>query len=155
MINIKNNKNIIITAIVVVLVGTAAFFGGIQYQKTQGVTRYAQFAQNGQRRQGQIGNYRFGRGMMGANGRAIQGQVVSADNDSITVKLPDGSSKIVNLSSTTTYNKTTAGSKSDVTTGTSIAVFGTANSDGSVTAQSVSINPQMRFGRDVAPSPKQ
>lgn len=64
------------------------------------------------------------------------------DDKSITVKLQDGSSKIVLLSNTTAYNKSATGAKSDLKTGEKVAVFGTENSDGSVTARDVQLNPR-------------
>jgi hypothetical protein len=74
------------------------------------------------------------------------GDVVSVDQNSITVKLSDGSSKIVNLTKSTTYSKTDAVSQSDVTNGTKVAVIGATNSDGSVTATRVEINPTQPIG---------
>jgi hypothetical protein len=59
--------------------------------------------------------------------------------------MEDGSSKIVLISDTTSINKSDSGSKSDLTTGTKVAVFG-ADNNGTVTAQNIQINPtQMRF----------
>lgn len=69
---------------------------------------------------------------------------ISSDDKSITVKLQDGSSKIVLLTDTTSISKSTEGSKSDLKTGEKVAVFGTENSDGSVTAQNVQLNPILR-----------
>lgn len=65
--------------------------------------------------------------------------------------MQDGSSKIVLFSDFTTYNKTSEGSKSDLKVGEKIAVFGTDNSDGSVTAQSVQLNPQLRMTNSQSP----
>ncbi|HXS15391.1 MAG TPA: hypothetical protein VN711_04635, partial [Candidatus Saccharimonadales bacterium] len=86
-------------------------------------------------------------GRSGASGGATLGKVVSVDADSITVQLPDGSSKIINISSNTKIVKTAASSVSDVTTGTTVAVFGAVSSDGSVNAQNIQIDPQMRGPR--------
>jgi hypothetical protein len=131
--------------IIAVLVGAAAFFGGMQYQKMQR-PNFAQFG-NGQfaRQGGQGGqiNRRFGQN----GGGAVAGEITSQDDKSITVKMPDGSSKIVILSSTTSINKQATGSKDDLKTGERVAVFGQSNSDGSVTAQSIQLNPAMRGTR--------
>jgi hypothetical protein len=66
----------------------------------------------------------------------------------------DGSTKIVNIAPSTTYSKTETGKKEEVVVGTKVNVFGQTNSDGSVTAQSVQINPTMRagFGGDLRPT---
>jgi len=62
----------------------------------------------------------------------------------ITVKLPDGSSKIILLSEKTSINKASEGSVADLVVGEKVAVFGTTNTDGSVTAQNIQINPVAR-----------
>ena len=134
------NKTIIIAAVVVILAGVGGFVGGMYYQKSQTATRLAQFGATGQG--GQFYR-RFGQG--GANGmNVLRGQVVSTDSNSITVKLPDGSSKIIVVGSTTAFMKSTAGALSDLKTGDTVMAFGTTNSDGSVTAQNVQINPPVR-----------
>jgi hypothetical protein len=76
--------------------------------------------------------------------RPSVGEVLSVDDKSVTIKMQDGSTKIVLLSTATTYSKSNSGTKSDMTTGTTIAVFGTENSDGSLTAQNVQLNPTSR-----------
>lgn len=128
-------KSIIITIIVALIVGAGAFFGGMKFQQAQANNmRSTQFASA----QGRFGQGRFG---MRAGGMATIGKIVSADSNSITVQMQDGSSKIINISSSTKIVKTTIASISDLTNGTQVAVFGTTNSDGSVTAQNVQINP--------------
>ena len=73
----------------------------------------------------------------------VRGQIVSSGDNTITVKLSDGSSKIVDLTSQTKINKATTGSVSDLKTGTTVTAIGTTNSDGSVTAQDVTIGNGM------------
>lgn len=133
-------KNIIITIVIVLIVGAGAFFGGMKFQQAQANnTRSAQFTTA----QGRFGQGRFvGRGM---GAMATIGKIVSADSNSITVQMQDGSSKIVNISANTKIVKTDTASASDLTNGTQVAVFGTTNSDGSVTAQNVQINPANGF----------
>ncbi len=81
------------------------------------------------------------------------GEILSEDDKSITVKMEDGSSKIVLISDTTQINKTDPGAKSDLTVGTKVGVFGVDN-NGTVTAQNIQIDPQqMRIGTPSA-SPK-
>jgi hypothetical protein len=141
--------------IIIVIVGAAAFFGGMQYQKSQQTARFGQFANsqdkmfgNGQFRPGGQGGQFGGR----RNGGAVMGEILNTDANSMTVKLPDGSSKIVVLSKSTAINKSANGTKEDLKTGERVAVFGTANSDGSVTAQNIQLNPQMRvFGGTPTP----
>lgn len=128
-----------ITGIVIVLVGAGAFLGGMKYQQAQGASSFQVAAQNGR-----FGG-RFGMGAGGQRfGAPTLGKVVSTDANSMTVQMADGSSKIVNLDSTTKIVKTSTASASDLTNDTEVAVFGTTNSDGSITAQNVQINPQIR-----------
>lgn len=76
-------------------------------------------------------------------GRGVIGEVTSKDDKSLTVKLPDGSSKIVLFSESTTFETTTKAQKSDLKTGQQVRVFGSTNSDGSLTANSIMLNPPM------------
>jgi hypothetical protein len=132
--NMKNNTVTLIIVAVVVL--AAGFFAGMKYQETK------QPSFNGQR--GMMQGQRLENGNTGANRRGFRpanGEVVSVDDKSVTVKLQDGSSKIVLLSDKTTVNKQATGSISDLKVGEKIVAFGTENSDGSITAQSIQLNP--------------
>lgn len=150
----KNNQ-IILPAIVALLIGGGVgFFGGMQYQKSQQPkNNFAAFQQSGMpgqgyARQGGMGiGEQGGANMMRGNrtgARQVMGEIISQDDKSITVKLQDGSSKIVLLSDTTSLNKSSEAGKSDLKTGTTVAVFGKENTDGSVTAQSIQLNPLFR-----------
>jgi len=132
-------KKNIIWAILIIVVGAGAFFGGIKYQQSKRTTQSAGF--NGA--QGRVAGQRQGIGNRAAF-QPVNGDIVSSDALSITVKLADGSSKIVILSDKTLINKASTATKADLTTGQKVAVFGTTNSDGSVTAQSIQLNPIMR-----------
>lgn len=129
------NKNILITILIAVIVGGVGFFAGMQLTKSQTNTN-DQSAQVQQR-----GNARFGG--RGGN-RGTMGSVINQDANSITLQLPDGSSKIVLLSTSTIFVKTDKASASDIKNGDKVIVFGTTNSDGSVTAQNVQLNPPQR-----------
>jgi hypothetical protein len=136
-------KHIILTVVVAVIVGGIAFYGGMRYQSSL-------------RGSGAAGRFGAG-GVAGARAgqnRPVLGDVVTVDVDSLTVKMIDGSTKIVNIAPSTTYSKTETGKKEEVVVGTKVNVFGQTNSDGSVTAQSVQINPAMRagFGGDLRPT---
>src|ERR1035437_4348803 len=131
------NKNTIIVAAVVLVIVAAAggFFAGLMYQKNQtlalGTTNRGNFAA----RAGQ--NAAF---------RPVRGQVLSMSDTSITVKMSDGSTKIVVLSSSTAFMQSTKAALADVKVGNIVNVVGTANSDGSVTATDVQINPPTQGG---------
>ena len=133
---IMKRNNLIIGLIITLIIGGAVgFLGGMQYQKSQRPTfAGSQFRQDG------TGNFPRGNGDTQAM-RPVTGKILSTDNNSITVKMHDGNTKIVILSDSTSINKAATGIKADLKTGEAIAVFGTANSDGSVTAQSIQLNP--------------
>ena len=48
------------------------------------------------------------------------------------------------IGESTSINKSAEGSKNDLIVGENVAVFGTNNSDGSVTAQNIQLNPEFR-----------
>jgi hypothetical protein len=144
---LKSPVVLIIGALVIAVVG---FFGGMQYQKMQtGSSRNVQFGnrQNGGGRFAMMNNG-------GMQGRPVIGQILSLDDKTMTVKMMDGSSKIVILPDNMTISKTDSGSKADLKVGENIGVFGQANSDGSVTAQNVQLNPMFRtFGASGSAQP--
>ena len=146
------NKNVMMIIMLAVGLG-AGFFGGMTYQKSK-VPSFAAGGTFGGTNSGQV---RRG-GATGAGGasnnfRATMGTIVSADTNSITVKMADGSSKIVLLTGSTTVGKNTAASNTDLTTGQTVQIFGTTNSDGSVTAQSIQLNPEQRMKAGVTGTP--
>ncbi|HSW96665.1 MAG TPA: hypothetical protein VLF89_02455 [Candidatus Saccharimonadales bacterium] len=143
------NKNIITTIVLLIIVGTGAFFGGMQYQKTKTRSAFGQFG--GQMMGSGQGFKRFG----GQNGSAIRGEIISVSDTSITVAQRDGSSKIILLSGSTNISKAAAGSKSDLIKGTQVMAVGTTNSDGSVTAQLIQLNPMMPQGSSKSAAPTQ
>lgn len=142
-------NNMVLTVIIVIVVAAVAFFGGMKYDQMS--SPQSQTANFGGFVAGQNGGQRAGNGRFAGNGRAQLGQVLSIDENgnSLVLKLQDGSSKIVNLSSQTRVVKTATASISDVQTGNEIAVFGTTNSDGSITATNIQLNPgsEMRNGQ--------
>ena len=130
----KNKNTMMIIAVVLIIVAAAGgFFGGMMYQKNQ-VSSLGTAAR---------GNYagRFGQAGQNSSFRPVRGQVLSMTNDSLTVKMSDGSTKIVVLSSSTAFMQATKAALSDVKTGDTVNVVGTQNSDGSVTAQNIQLNP--------------
>ncbi len=137
----KNNL-IIIAVLALIIGGAAGFFGGIQYQKSQ---RSQAFQFNGQATQPNGGrNFRAGQGAR--NGFApVTGEIIESDDKSITVKLEDGSSKIVLLSKETSISKSDSVSISELKKGEKVAALGTQNSDGSITAQNIQLNPMSRI----------
>ncbi len=127
--------SIYVVIVVALIVGGLSFFGGTKYQQSQ----------RGNGRQFAGGPNASGRGRFGGGSgqgfTPVRGDIIAADDKSITVKLQDGSSKIILFSDSTTINEATQAAKSSLTSGKKVAVFGTQNSDGSVTAQNIQLNP--------------
>ncbi len=123
------NTKIIIGGLVLVVI---AFYGGMKYSESKRVAIIANF-RNGNFTPGQGG----GRGLTG--GGAISGEIISKDPNGITIKMRDGSSKIVILSSSTSVMKSVNGTLTDLEIGKEISGTGTANSDGSLTASMIQI----------------
>ncbi|PIP15121.1 hypothetical protein COX47_01425 [Candidatus Roizmanbacteria bacterium CG23_combo_of_CG06-09_8_20_14_all_35_49] len=145
------NKQII-TIIIAIAVGALSFFGGMKYQESKSVNnRFGANLQNMRGQQnGQTGQSQTRRGGF----RPVMGEIINQDENSITVKLVDGSSKIVLLSEKTTYNKAETATKTDLKKGERVNVFGTENTDGSVTAQNIQLNPLLN-GMERKPIPTQ
>lgn len=140
--NMKNTNSIIIIAVILVIVAAGGgFFAGLMYQKNQ-TPSLGMMGQNSARQGGAFA----GRSNQNAAFRPVRGQVLSTSANSLTVKMSDGSTKIVVLSSSTVFAQSAKAALADVKTGDTVNVVGTANSDGSVTAQDVQINPPMQGG---------
>ena len=134
----KNNYVVII--IVAVVVGALSFYGGMQYagsKKTAG-----NFGPNG--RQGNfVVRGAGGQNRGAAGGGLVNGSILSKDDKSITIKVTDGGSKIIFFSDTTEISKFVAGMSADLVVGKTVTVTGKANSDGSITATSIQLRPNM------------
>lgn len=148
----KTNQ-IVISAVLLVVFSTASFFAGTKYQQNKITTGF-----NNQRmaNSGEGFGQGMGRGMGnntntdGAKNRGQTpgfrqtiGEIISLDSKSMTVKLTDGSSRIVLISDSTTVNQSVAATKNDLKVGISVAVRGDQNTDGSVTSTNIEINPHV------------
>lgn len=74
----------------------------------------------------------------------VRGEIIDKDETSITVKLPDGSSKILLISTNTSISKVSQGSRDDFKKGELVLALGSENSDGSVTAQEIQLGRQLQ-----------
>lgn len=137
----KNVKNVLIAVIItVIVVGGGSFYGGMKYGQSKAAA--AQTQQLAARQQGAGANGAFGaRRNGGATGSFVNGSILSKDDKSVTIQLQGGGSKIVLLSGSTTIGKSTDGTVADLEVGKTVTITGSANSDGSMTAQSIQIRP--------------
>jgi hypothetical protein len=128
---------IIIIAVLILGIGGGSFYGGMVFEKSS--------------------NKRFNfegmgvpNGFGGANntgkqqGNGSAGEIISKDEQSITIKLTDGGSKIVFVSDSAEISKYASGSIADLAVGENVMVQGTANSDGSITAKTIQIRPAVQ-----------
>ncbi|MEW6572407.1 MAG: hypothetical protein AB1374_02070 [Bacillota bacterium] len=139
--NIKTKKitKVALPLVVALLVGAGGFFLGMWYQKSQAASLGRPAGQFGGMR-GAGGTGGLARGAFDPEqGRPVAGEIIEKDEKSITIKLDDGSSKIVLLPDSTEFRKTTSGSQDDLKEGERVFVVGNENSDGSVTANMVQI----------------
>lgn len=142
-------KNISGMALILIIAASGGgFYGGMKYQESK-LPSTGQFmmGQGGQKFQAQPGGTgSTGRNMMrGSQGfRPVSGEIINSDDKSITVKTDDDTSKIVLISAKTSINKSSEGTITDLKIGETVAIFGNENSDGSITAQNVQLNPQIR-----------
>lgn len=129
----KKSNTIVIALLVAIIVGAGSFFAGMKYQQGKQPSRGDFQAMRGVR-QGTPGVQRP------AGTEAIRGEIISQDEESITIKLPDDSSKIVLISENTQINKAAEGSVEDLETGESVMIIGQTNPDGSVSATQIQLN---------------
>jgi len=139
--SVKKIISIILAIIVVGIISGGAFYGGMKYGQSKSTFSLKAFQnlspeQRQQLFQGNMGgNLQGGSRATGAN--FLQGEVIDKDDKSVTIKLPDGSSKIVFFSDSTKISKTVDGTINDVEIGKQIMVNGKQNSDGSYTVQTI------------------
>ena len=134
----KKITPVIIAIIAFIIIGGGAFYGGIKYaeSKKPNGSGFGNFSsQDGSGFGNVAGNIR-------GRTNITSGEILSKDSQSITVKLRDSGSKIIFFSDSTQIMKATAGAADDLKTGENITATGTANSDGSITAQNIQIRPQ-------------
>lgn len=119
--------------IIGVAIVTALIFGGAGYYagaKKSSTTA----AQQGQQA------FRGGAQFRGSqNGGMTSGNVISLQDSMMTVGTRDGASKVVIITGSTKVLKSVTGTKSDVVVGGTVLITGTANGDGSITADTVQL----------------
>ncbi len=135
----KNQK--IIGGIVAVVVAVGLFYGGVKYGEARGIRPgmgQAQFNRQGGAQAFRSGGQNGGqRNMM--RGNIVFGKILSKDDKSITIESMSGGSRIVLTAESMKVLKSVAGTLEDVQVGATVSVEGTANPDGSLTAQTVQV----------------
>ena len=145
----KNQYLLILGAIAL---SAISFFAGTRYQLSKSVASNQFGSRDGSGTMQQAANGQkdstslptgsaapSGMGAAGQGGSAVSGEVTAKDDTSITIKTMDSSTKIIILADSTSYKQSVDASLSDLTVGETVNVSGTSNSDGSVTAKTVTI----------------
>jgi hypothetical protein len=143
-------KKLLPIIIALIIVGGGAFYGGMKYGQSKSPLgnfsrQNFQNLSEEQRQelfQGNVGEALQGRIGRGAGAGFLNGEVIAIDEQSLTMKMSDGSSRIVFFSNSTQISKTTEGSTSDIEVGKQIMITGQQNSDGSYTAQTIQLSPR-------------
>jgi len=145
-------KKILPIIIIVVIAAAGSFFAGMKYGQSKNSSVLSQRGfqnfdnlspEERQQRIQQMGTAGVGfRGNREDSGFA-SGEIISKDDKSITIKLPDGGSKIIFYSETTEVGKFVDGSSTDLELGKTVIVNGKTNGDGSITAQSIQMRPEI------------
>lgn len=140
-----NKKLISLLILGFVIVGAGSFFGGMKYAESKNPLA-GNFKNLTSDQRAQMGaNSRIG----GAGNRTgagfISGDIITKDDKSITVKIGDGGSKIIFYSGSTQITKNASGTASDLEIGKAVTVNGSANDDGSLTAQTIQIRPEVQI----------
>lgn len=132
-------KKLLPIIIVLIVVAGGSFYGGMKYGENKKATGGSLSARMQQSRMQPFngGQKRVGIGQNG--GGFTNGEIIAKDDQSLTVKLVNGGSKIIFYSPATEVAKTVAGSSVDLVIGQTITANGTANPDGSITAQLIQL----------------
>ena len=148
-------KKVLAIIIALIVVGSGAFYGGIKYQESKNSSgnfsrQNFQNLSEEQRQQISERDIRDNLGQSvnrGADQNLFSGEVITKDEESLTLKMIDGGSKIIFFSDSTEISKTTDGSIDEIEIGKQIMISGEQNSDGSYTAKIIQLSPHY-------PSPK-
>jgi len=118
-----------------------AFYGGVKYGGNQRPS--AASWQKGMNEFNKNGGPNFGQGLGKGGAGLVSGEILAQDDKSVTLKMKDGGSKIIFFSSTTAISKNTDGTLDDLAIGKNLMITGKTNTDGSVTAETIQIRPDI------------
>jgi len=141
-------KKILLVIITFIIAGSGAFYGGIRYQQSKNSLEnlsHQNFQSLSEEQRQQIFSANIGDKLRQGAGKEsgqnfITGEVITKDEESLTLKILDSGSKIVFFSASTKILKTIDGSINDIVAGNQITVSGEQNSDGSYTAKVVQVS---------------
>ena len=136
-------KKLLLIIIAIIIVGGGAFYGGMKYgQNKSSLSDFSRqnFQDLSPEQRQQLSQKKLG-DREGLN--LLNGEVIDKDEQSLTLKISDGGSKIVFFSDSTKVSKTTDGLINDIEIGKKITVSGEQNSDGIYTAEIIQLSPRV------------
>jgi len=139
----KKSTWIVIGVILIII----AFVGGLEYGKSTAASS-SSAASRGATFGSSTGTRSFAGRAGGTGGGLVAGTIVAVDPTSISIQLPNSTSTTATTGSTvvlysdgTSILKSVVGSPADLSVGESVTIQGTANSDGSMSANEIQIRP--------------
>lgn len=134
----NKNATYALAAVIVLLIAAGSFYGGMLYGKSKsgrpGGAFSGQMPAGMQAGQGNRAGNKQGQGF-------VNGEIIAKDDKSITIKSINGGSKIVLLAESTQISKSASGTASDLVSGRKVMINGKTNTDGSITATYVTLQP--------------
>ncbi|MFA5133748.1 MAG: hypothetical protein WC459_03020 [Patescibacteria group bacterium] len=137
-------KKAILCVIVLLAVAGGAFYGGMVFAKSKRGSGFPKFSE-GDFQSGFVQSGRPTGSGTARGGNFTNGEIMSKDQTSLTLKMGENGTKIIFYTDKTPVTKTVSGTLEDLKTGEQIMVTGTANQDGSITAGSIQIRPADAF----------
>ena len=140
----KSFVTLLVAAVILGSVIGGALAGGIAIGKSQSqgsqTNQYSSLP-SGLGNISGLGNFQFPGNSTGFNSgsRATTGTVEKVEGDVVTLKTQGNTTVLVNVSGSTSIQKTVEGSLADIATGDNITVSGNKNADGSIEAGSITI----------------
>jgi len=133
-----NKKTKIIGSLVIIII--VSFLFGMYYGKSS-----RKFSPNNSfgERVGQSNMMNKVGGQRNGN-NFINGEILSLAENSLTIKLMEGGSKIIFFSTSTEVQKMETANLSELTAGKQISITGTTNSNGSIIAKSIQIRTEIK-----------
>jgi len=132
-------KKIIPIIVVLIIIGGGAFYGGMKYGQKN--FQNLSLEKRQQLPQGNV-EKSFQKGFEKEVGSGfLNGEVIAKDEQSLTLKMSAGGSKIIFFSDSTQISETAEGSVDDIEIGKQIVVSGEQNPDGSYTAKTIQLSP--------------
>ncbi len=131
--------------IVVLVVGGVSFYGGIKYGESKNPFQDFQRLSSEQRQQfvSRSGGENFPGSFRPVAGKIfLNGKIIKKDNESLTLELKDGGSKIVFFSEFTDVREFVKSSATEIEIGRQITVGGEENPDGSYTAKTIQLGQE-------------